>query len=222
MRREGTPRRPAVCHDLLVVRTVLVVLFWLWLAAALGVYLYRLWRRLTQGPKAVREARATDEPAPAPAPPSPPAAPVGTSVPSPADGDGAERSGLFAPNAPTSDRVVPDDTSARPTVAEALQGIAMPCGLAPVVRPGEGLLADFRVAFLTHTSDAATVGAAVGDELERLGYTLSTTSNTEALARRGDIVVRLVIYPQPGDVLRGDDPVFPVAPEGSVGVEFST
>jgi hypothetical protein len=35
-----------------------VVLFWIWVVIALGVYAYRLFRRATQGPKAEREARA--------------------------------------------------------------------------------------------------------------------------------------------------------------------
>lgn len=46
-----------MCHDS-TVRDVLVVLFWLWLLLALGVYAYRIIRRATKGPKAEREARA--------------------------------------------------------------------------------------------------------------------------------------------------------------------
>lgn len=47
-----------MCHHS-AVRDVLVVLFWLWLAVALGVYASRIYRRATQGPKAQREAKAT-------------------------------------------------------------------------------------------------------------------------------------------------------------------
>jgi len=48
-----------VCHDSSV-PGVLVVLFWIWLAVALGVYAYRIFRRATQGPKSVRQARAAE------------------------------------------------------------------------------------------------------------------------------------------------------------------
>lgn len=209
-----------MCHDL-AVPTALVALFWLWLAFALGVYVYRLWRRITQGPKSVREARAAGLETPDAAPTPPPAAPpVATSVPPVADPEPAGRTGLFAA-APPPDALA-DDGAERPTVAEALQGVSMPCGLAPVPRPDEGLLGQYRVAFVTDGADAATVGAAVADELERLGYAVSSTSATEAVARRGAVVVRVTIYPRPGDAQRGDLPLFPAAPEGSVGVEFST
>jgi len=199
---------------------VLVSLFWLWLAFALGVYLYRLWRRVTKGPKSVREARAPehDETGTAATPPAP-SAPVAMSVPPAPDAGPSERTGLFA--APSPDDRTPGQ-GARPTVAVALQGIVMPCGLAPVARPDEGLLADYRVAFVTDDADAATVGAAVGDELERLGYAVASTSATEAVARRDEVVVRVTIYPRPGEALRGDGPLFPAAPEGSVGIEFTT
>jgi hypothetical protein len=40
------------------VRNVLVVLFWLWVLVALGIYAYRIFRRITQGPKSERAARA--------------------------------------------------------------------------------------------------------------------------------------------------------------------
>ena len=48
-------KRAVVCHDALVPE-VIVVLFWIWVLVALGVYSYRLFRRATQGPKAKRQA----------------------------------------------------------------------------------------------------------------------------------------------------------------------
>jgi hypothetical protein len=48
-------QRAVVCHDALVPE-VIVVLFWIWVLVALGVYSYRLFRRATQGPKAKRQA----------------------------------------------------------------------------------------------------------------------------------------------------------------------
>jgi hypothetical protein len=107
-------------------------------------------------------------------------------------------------------------------VAEALRGITMPCGLSPVVDGSVSIPNPFRVAFLTTTADAATVGASVGDELERLGYQLTTATVTEVLARKPGVELRVVLYPAPDRATRGLDPLFPVAPPGSVGVEFST
>ncbi len=43
-------------------RDVLVVLFWTWLLVALGVYAYRVYRRVTKGPKAQRLESDTDSP----------------------------------------------------------------------------------------------------------------------------------------------------------------
>jgi len=47
-----------VCHDS-IVRQVLLVLFWLWVLVALGVYAYRIYRRAVRGPKAEQEKGKT-------------------------------------------------------------------------------------------------------------------------------------------------------------------
>ena len=107
-------------------------------------------------------------------------------------------------------------------MAEALRGIEMPSGLSPVIDGSVSIPNPFRVAFLTTTADAATVGAGLGDELERLGYQLTTATATEVLARKPGIELRVVLYPTPAKATRGLDQLFPVAPPGSVGVEFST
>lgn len=171
-----------------------------------------------------------DPPAEAPAAtadrPAAPAAPVGSSGSSGSSGpeagtSGSTRAGYFAPSGQegTGD---PSTGVRRLTVAEALRGVDMPCGLSPVIDGSVSIPNPFRVAFLTTTSDAATVGASMGDELERLGYQLTTATATEVLARKPGIELRVVLYPAPAKATRGLDQLFPVAPSGSVGIEFST
>jgi len=98
----------------------------------------------------------------------------------------------------------------------------MPCGLSPVIDGTVSIPNPFRAAFLTTEADAATVGAALGDELERLGYSLATVAATELVARRPGTQLRVVLYPTPAAARRGLDALFPAAPVGSVGLELST
>jgi hypothetical protein len=92
-------------------------------------------------------------------------------------------------------------------------GIALPCELAPLVG-GETRLDPYRVVFFTDRADAATVGAGLGDELERLGYAIRSTSDHEAVAVRDDASLTISI------VTASDD--FPTAPPGSVVVVLTT
>jgi hypothetical protein len=145
-------------------------------------------------------------------------------VPAPAPADG--RTGFFAAEptiATTGGTTGPSPAGPiRPTVAEALIGITMPCGLSPVIDGTVSIPNPFRVAFLTTDADAPTVGAGIGDELERLGFQLSTAAATELLARKPGVELRVVLYPRPSAAHRGLDTIFPLAPDGSVGVELST
>jgi hypothetical protein len=228
------------------VRNVFVGLLWLWLLVSLGIYAYRLYRRFTQGPKAEPEeleapkSVAPDVPIIGPAaaatravPPTPAAAEaitpvvprrsVDRPVPGPADGS-TGRAGLFAPADVTpspTERPVTSNTDARPTVAEVLHGIVMPCDLSPIVDPNR-VFDPYRVAFSTNTVPAATVGAAVGDELERLDFALASTTSNQLAATKGDRRVTVTIHPEPAEVTYGDGPAFPTLPPGSVVVEFQT
>jgi hypothetical protein len=83
-------------------RPVLVTLFWCWFAFSVGVYAYRLYRRVTRGPRAAREARAA----------------VGSPASAPTPVSTARSASAAAP--------------VRATVADALAGIALPCDLAPL------------------------------------------------------------------------------------------
>ncbi|MGZ4683110.1 MAG: hypothetical protein ACXWBN_16485 [Acidimicrobiales bacterium] len=220
-----------------------------WIVAIGGAVLF-VYRRVT-GVGRPDPAPAEDEPTPtlsdldaAPATPSAffveptpdrpgipltgaaPDAPAPTSAPAPAEpaaSGSSTRAGYFAPVGADAEAEAPAMGGARRlTVAEALRGITMPCGLSPVIDGTVSIPNPFRVAFLTTTADAATVGATLGDELERLGYQLTTATATEVLARKPGVELRVVLYPTPDKATRGLDPLFPVAPAGSVGVEFST
>jgi hypothetical protein len=59
----------------------------------------------------------------------------------------------------------------RPTVAEALRGIDLPCALVPVVDGDDPeTTAGYRVVFTTRAATRRGVSAGLADELERLGY----------------------------------------------------
>lgn len=180
-----------MCHDR-VVRDVLVVLFWLWLLIALGVYGYRIVRRVSQGPKAERQARAAADHTPPADDTAAPRTSFGrTAAPPLPDGPLEPRlprslEGVVPegePTAPSGGRPDaapqgpsdPDDSSlpraVRPTLAEALAGITMPDALLPVVDPGLPGLADGRIAhFAGAGTTVAATATALADELRRLGY----------------------------------------------------
>jgi hypothetical protein len=211
-----------------VLAPIVAVVLWIWVGISVAVLLRRLYRRVGRRPaptvdELIETASTTTPPTTAPpttdhrttAPPTPEAAgPVETG-----------RGGFFAastdaPAATTGGVAVPG--TIRPTVAEALQGVAMPCGLAPVVDGSVAIANPFRVAFLTDEADAAAVGAALGDELARLGFTLSTAAATELLARKPGVELRVVLYPTAAAAQRGLEKIFPAAPTSAVGVEITT
>jgi hypothetical protein len=113
-------------------------------------------------------------------PPVAPTAPTAASAMDPADG--GERRGVFARQAP-----------ARRPVADAVAGITMPCGLVPMVVGTD--VDPHHVVFSTSDHDAGTVGAALADELERLGFTVRSLTDTEALATRAGDEVRVTVHP---------------------------
>jgi hypothetical protein len=182
-----------VCQHL-GVRQVLVVLFWLWFVVAVGVYGYRLWRRITKGPKADREAAAAaaegravglgerlgGQLAPLPDGPLRPRLPKSLADLGPPAG---------APRATLPDREAGDPVEAvhagaasgppptgRPTVAEALRGIDLPCALVPLVDGDDPAVTEgYKVTFTTREASARSVAAGLADELERLGYTVADT-----------------------------------------------
>jgi hypothetical protein len=188
------------------VREVLVVLFWLWVLVAVGVYAYRIWRRVTQGPKSERQASEAGDGAtrsglgrlgrssPPPLPEGPVEARLPASLQNAPAADAATPAAgtepvpsVPGPPAASSPRVM--------TVAEAVQGIRMPDGLLPVVDPADPAVRDGRLARFSGTGTTVeTVTAELADELNRLGFSvdgLSTATPVRAglSARRDDAAV---------------------------------
>ena len=241
------PPEPILAHGGVVAALppVLAALFWLWFIVAVVIWVMRLVRRVgrrgTATPPQHEESPLADPLAhplahPLADPLADPALPAveltdSSSTPfagvaEPAEPSEAGRTGFFASTPGAGTPGISDGGravgGARPTVVEALQGIVMPCNLSPVVDGAVSIPNPFRVAFLTVDADAPTVGAALGDELQRIGFTLSTPAATELLARKPGVEVRVMLYPTASAARRGLDFIFPAAPDHAVGVEFTS
>jgi hypothetical protein len=216
---------------------VLRLLFWLWLAVSLSIYGYRLVRRFSGGGARSASPASAEPTTTLPATPAAAAAPSSTAegalvrqviedelatraAPRPATGAPPPptegRSGLFAGAAAPPP---PPGPSADTTVARALEGIAMPAGLVPLVGDADHL-DPRRVAFSTSGVAPAEVGAALGDELERLGFSLRSVGEAQVEAVRGTTTVHVLLHPQPDQAVNGAERAFPLARSGDVVVEL--
>jgi hypothetical protein len=90
----------------------------------------------------------------------------------------------------------------------------MPCDLVPLVFDR---LATDRITLSTVGFPAETVGTALADEVERLGYVVRPMSDREVLATRGATELRLTITPPGPD---GRHLHHPQARDDSVVVEI--
>ncbi|WP_208027802.1 hypothetical protein [Rhabdothermincola sediminis] len=159
------------------------------------------------GGKLVPPAPAAPGPGPAASSPEPGTAGVLGRAPS------TGRSGLFAPSTDATVDEPAAATGASITVAEAVRGIQMPCDLAPLV--GSSPAVDpHRVVFSTTTATAERVGGALADELERLGFSLRSVADNQAVATKPGAAVTVTIHT--------DLSAFPTAPAGSVVVTLAT
>ena len=191
-------------------RQVLVTLFWVWFAVAVSIYGFRLYRRITQGSKAARDAKANaatgrtvglgDPPAGATGAasatiPPRPGAPAATT---PGGKTGGAATGGDDPPSPPS--TVADARDLTPTVVQALWGVNLPCDLVPIVEgDGEANATGHRVVFTTKTATVPTVAAALSDELTVLGYQVSNAATDSSgdrhrlIATRTDTTVSVAI-----------------------------
>jgi hypothetical protein len=195
------------------------MVLWVAVAFSLSVYAYRIWRRMTQGPKAARaeSARAPATPDSAVEPRLSAAAPASSPI--------APASSPIAPTAPATPPPMtagtPAPRPARVPVAELVSGIQMPCELAPLLADG-GLPDPFEVTFVTTSADADQVGAALDHELQRLGFEVTRLSNTKTVATKDARELTVTVVPNAADAAEGKRRRYPTAPPGSVAVELRT
>jgi hypothetical protein len=147
--------------------TPLVVVYWLWFAASIVIVARRIVRKFGR-----RSAPASEWPRPA------------SQTPTPMTTDDAVVD-TTALNESSSMR----GTRPASTIAEVLHGISLPCNLAPLTDGSTDFVR--RAAFATTTHPAEIVGPAVADELERIGMDFKMLTDTIAVARRDDHVVRV-------------------------------
>ncbi|MDW3218854.1 MAG: hypothetical protein R8F63_09605 [Acidimicrobiales bacterium] len=204
-------------------RQILPYLFWPWFATSCFILLRR---RVTIG--SWRPMPEADDDPSVRFPPLPPA-PVDETVPDETVPDKA------VPDSAVPDNTVPDDSPPAATpkepgtvatktapvarsLAEALDGIAMPCDLAPLIGTGEPNPRE--IAFFTSGVEAATVGRALSDEFERLGYEITPLDDTSIRAEHGPNLIRARLV---SAALTSDDvmhELHPSAPAGALVVEL--
>lgn len=158
--------------------------------------------------------QAATAPPEAPAPPRPapdlpePAPQATTPPPEPTATDVTPGSAATTP--------VPDGG---PTLADLLAGVRLPWNLLPTVDQQHQPSND-RVALLTDEGEPTDVGADVADELERLGFSISTRGEDTAIATRGEHALGLQIIPDAVAARVGDEARFPSASPTSVALDI--
>lgn len=211
-------------------RDVLPYIFWPWLLVSCSILVHR---RFTAGtwrfsqPEEPMTPISMDllhppepdqEPTSSPVPPAPRAMPQdGTVVTRPAVEE-PEVSQRVEDERPAVAQRDPNRPAAL-TLADAVSGIAMPCYLAPLI--GDGAMNPRKVAFYTTGFEAATVGKRVGDELERLGFDLSSVDDRTIRAEHGPDSVQAKMRSLALDNPEVMEELHPSAPEGAVVLELS-
>lgn len=214
--------------------------FWAMVFASLGYWIYRAYQRFTRGKQDGAQVVRADSPGPPPptGTPSRPSSPTTTVIPperaSPATGAAQPpvtrfdrskeqsttggRSGLFAPAEPST------PAAPRPPVARLLQGITMPCGLAPVLPSQSSPSSRFglQVCFATSGVEASEVGRALGDELERLGFSVASLNDSQVEATRDEARVLVSIVTDPAERKVDGLRMYPSLPPESIVVEFES
>lgn len=161
-------------------------------------------------------ANSSPETAPEVVPDAPGGAIEGAVDEAPADVMTEERETDDSPAEPVQ-AVVTDRPRSR-TLAEALEGVAMPCDLAPLM--GSGRIDPRQVAFYTTGYEAATVGSNLADEFEKLGFTITPTDDRSIHAERGEDLVEahLVSAALTSELVMAEH--HPTAPAGAIVVEL--
>jgi hypothetical protein len=192
---------------------VLVIVFWCWTAVSVYILLRRGTRRATGRSARARGASDTRRPVTWP--------PLHEIDPVPGDAD-IVSTDAEPPTTTPVQSVFTRDGLPRPTrgatIASVLDGIRLPCDLAPLTGGLDDL--DRRAAFFTVGYPAEAVAPEIADELERIGMEFNAVTANTAVARRDDVRVRVAVHAV-GPALNGvADLSYPTAPEHSVVVEF--
>jgi hypothetical protein len=198
------------CASIGAVRFLWVIL-WLWLLVSLGIYMYRLVRWIGRKGESLPDDKALG----ASAEERIPLIVDGVRVEPGVAAALAEHSAEHGDPTPAESGPGSRGTTGgpRPTVAEAVQGIEMPCNLAPLL--GELDDADPRtVRFFTRGMSTIVVAGGLSGELERIGYTMTQTGMQTYDAVRDDVRLEVAIH--------ADTTGFPTAPPGSIVVELRT
>jgi hypothetical protein len=111
----------------------------------------------------------------------------------------------------------PEATRSR-SLAEAVEGIAMPCDLAPLI--GGGDLDPLHVSFFTTGFTSASVGSALSEELGRLGFEMTPEDDQTTRAERGEDLVRVKMFSAALTSEAVMTEHHPSAPVGAVVVEL--
>jgi hypothetical protein len=214
---------------------VLAILFWLWFLTSVVILVRRSIRRRRERRirrdatrVALHDDAATDSeaelpeaieaPVIAPAPVAAPPAPT-RAAPAPATvAAAAPATGESPANVATMARAA----AAPVTVAQVIAGIEMPCGLVPLTLSDHDMRYDRgqRAHFVTTLVPADAVMANLGEELERIGLTVTPIGDTAAIAKRGRLAVELRVSTV-GALVDGVASVeFRSAPANSVVVDF--
>ena len=217
------------CADGHVVRDLLLLLFWTWLASSLFIYVRRLLgngslRSQSRGSDSTsndaRPSRSSrtkhaprlsiDEELAAMAPPPLSAIDASTAT---------NELGLdtTAGTTRTDDYSNRDAPLAR-SLAEALAGIKIPCDLAPMVTTEH--LDPRNMLFATTDHPAEVIGTSVADELERLGYSLVPIDSQTIHARHGGTLLEITVHPDKVTASGALAGRAAAAPDAAVLVEF--
>lgn len=112
-----------------------------------------------------------------------------------------------------------NDASSSPALADLLAGVRLPWNLLPTVDQSRAP-SDDRVVLITNEGEPSEIGADVADELERLGFSISTRGADTAIAARDGHSLGLQIIPEPMAASVSDTPRFPSATPGSVALDI--
>ena len=110
------------------------------------------------------------------------------------------------------------DRPASMNLADAVAGISMPCDLAPLM--GTGAMNPRKVAFFTTGFEPSTVGGRVADELERLGFEITSVDDRTIRADQGADSVQAKMRSITLDNPETMAEMHPSAPEGSLVLEL--